>query len=154
MKNKIVKKKEDASNLVVGYLRTPMRTRTKVFENYGVDLAGQVFRIKSDNTLTRRKFKANGSAKYPQTRFTLNGNSYNVREHIAVYYTHNSDVDKPKSICDKEWSACSEYVRGLLQQSFEVNHIDHNTLNNHPDNLELVTGHDNRNKAKEFYSKK
>lgn len=94
------------------------------FENYQVSSFGNV---KRNDKLLKQGYCKKG---YPRVYLSVNGKKKTIRTHILVakvFLNHNSSNSK-----------------------LVVDHIDNNKLNNHIDNLRIVTNRENCSKDKKY----
>ena len=70
----------------------------------------------------------------------------------STYLVHQLVMDtlkpetlpRPEGVTAKEWKACPESIKKFVRNAFQVNHIDEDTHNFHPDNLHYVTAQENQ----------
>jgi hypothetical protein len=87
------------------------------------------------------KNRVSGKSKYPKVNVVVDelGNSLTVHLHQIVAQTFH-DYPIPDGVTEAEWECTPQSVKNHFDsQYWEANHIDHNHLNFHPDNLEWVS---------------
>jgi hypothetical protein len=97
------------------------------------------------------KNRVSGKSKYPKVNVTVDdlGNNLTVHLHQIVAQTFH-DYPIPDGVTESEWKRTPKSVKKHFDsQYWEANHIDHNHLNYHPDNLEWVSRGVNVNKYHE-----
>ena len=129
----------------------PLIYKEKIVIGYCVDENGNVWSTKRSEPRKMRHHTAAGQ--YPVTEISVEGKRITVRMHRLVCESYHK-FTKPKSVNKKEWDITPDSVKKIVKQSYEVNHKDHNRLNFHPDNLEWVTGGENKEKYQKYRSKK
>lgn len=90
---------------------------------FEVDDQGRVWRIKSPNygNKSRRRADRHGRKGYKRVMAMVNGRQHSTQAQRLVWHV----------------------LKGPIPPGLEVNHIDGNKTNNHPDNLELNTPSEN-----------
>ena len=89
----------------------------------------------------RLKSRVSGKSKYPKVSAVVDdwGNSSTIHLHQIVAQTFH-DYPIPDGVTESEWKRTPKSVRKHFENNYwEANHIDHNHLNFHPDNLEWVS---------------
>lgn len=87
------------------------------------------------------KNRVSGKSKYPKVNVIVDdlGNSRTVHLHQIVAQTFH-DYPIPDGVTEKEWKRTPKAVKKHFEsQYWEANHIDHDHMNFHPDNLEWVS---------------
>jgi len=85
--------------------------------------------------------RVTGKSKYPKVKVVVDawGNSLTVHIHQIVAQTFH-DYPIPDGVTEAEWELTPKSVKNHFDsQYWEANHIDHNHLNFHPENLEWVS---------------
>jgi len=114
----------------------------KGYPEYIIYEDGRVWSNKSGKFLTEL---LSGNSKYPRVQLhTLNQNR--VQKSIHRLIAENF-IPKPKhpAFTWREWRALPHKARLVIQEEFQVDHIDGDNLNYHITNLRWVTGKENRN---------
>ena len=125
----------------------PLFYEGKVLEDYWVDPDGDIWTSKiwrNFRTLTPQ-FRNS----YPRVTLTDFGKRKHVDMHRLVCSTFHK-FPCPNGVTKKEWKDTPDSVKKLIQNSFQVNHIDHDTYNYHPSNLEWVSVKENSQKYQEY----
>ena len=136
----------------------------KVIPDYYISYKGDIFSNKRKTlllmtpSLTRHKH-----ATYPSVNISINGKRVSKMVHRLVCETYNP-IPLPSFLSSDEWnivkSILPEHIFTKLfdelshPKNLQVNHIDHDTTNYAPENLEWLLGHENIKKAVEFYRNK
>jgi len=124
----------------------PMVSDGYVLPDYYIDQNGNPWSTKSGRL---EPLAPNYTQKYPTiTPSTYGKRSTKLLHRIVCESVH--PFSTPKGITKKDWEATPNSVKDLLRASFQVNHIDHDPLNYHPDNLEWVSVKGNSNAYQEF----
>ena len=116
----------------------------KILSGYYFILDGDsIFFVSQRRGGYQRGITANvsGKSKYPKVGVTVDdwGTRKTVHLHQIVAQTFHS-YPIPDGVTESEWKRTPKSVRNHFDsQYWEANHIDHNHLNYHPDNLEWVS---------------
>ena len=62
-----------------------------------------------------------------------------VHKLVMWHFNYLDDNPEQIGITKEEWDSMPERARVIIRQSLEINHIDHDGMNNRLDNLEYVT---------------
>lgn len=124
----------------------PMVIDGRVLSDYYIDQNGEPWSKKSGSL---EPLTPNYNQKYPTIKPSVNGVSRTKLLHRIVCESVHP-FSTPTGITKKDWDATPNSVKALMRQSFQVNHIDHNPLNYHPDNLEWSSVKENSNAYQEF----
>ena len=87
------------------------------------------------------KNRVSGKSKYPKVNLIVDerGNSLTIHLHQIVAQTFH-DYPIPDGVTESQWKRTPKSVKKHFDsQYWEANHIDHDHLNFHPDNLEWVS---------------
>jgi hypothetical protein len=85
--------------------------------------------------------RVSGKSKYPKVNVIVDeaGNSLTVHLHQIVAQTFH-DFPIPDGVTENEWERTPKSVKAHFDTHYwEANHIDHDHMNYHPDNLEWVS---------------
>jgi hypothetical protein len=112
------------------------------YSDYGIDPhTGHVY-SKKTGYWKPMSWSVGGNMKYPQASLSQNGLKKVISFHIAACETLK-EIPIPPGVTAAEWKRTPNSVKRITRKIWQVNHIDHNHLNFHPDNLEWVTGEQN-----------
>jgi hypothetical protein len=126
----------------------PLKFRGEVVEDYFVDSQGNVWSTKRRNP---EMLTASSSGnKYLAVCIQVNKKSYTIDIHRLVCETWY-EKDRPNNIPKQIWDNAHDILKECILESLEVNHIDHDTSNYHPSNLEWVTRKENNQKSHMHY---
>lgn len=117
-----------------------------VLKGYRVDSNGNIWSFKRDTPRIKTPNNSPAAKGYPRCGFYINGKTRGVPIHRIVAESL-IPIPLPTGFRKSIWKQMNEAEKAVLMQVFEVNHIDHNTYNYHPSNLEWVTRKENRDKA-------
>ena len=98
------------------------------------------------------KSRVSGKSKYPKVNVVVNeqGKSKTIHLHQIVAQTF-IDYPLPDGVTESEWKRTPKSVKAHFTNHYwEANHIDHNHMNYHPDNLEWVSRGVNVDKYHEY----
>jgi len=117
--------------------------RGSVLEGYYFRLYENEIRFMSHRSgyVTGLSWNVSGKSKYPKVGVTVDnwGTRKTVHLHQIVAQTFHA-YPIPDGVTESEWKRTPKSVRNHFDsQYWEANHIDHNHLNFHPDNLEWVS---------------
>lgn len=132
----------------LGKLR-PLVHRGSVIPEYFIDGCGNVWSYKWQK-LKQLTPTVAGNSKYPAVGLRKNGKQLTVDVHRIVAETYH-ERPIPSGITKEEWDVTPDSVKAMVHIHLQVNHIDHNVMNYHPDNLEWVTGVENNIKSHQYY---
>ena len=100
---------------------------------------------------TKKLIKA-GKKGYLKTRISpKKGKIKNVYIHIATHETLNPELPPPPGIHETIWRTTHPSVKKLLRDIYQVNHINHDTTDYSPENLEWVTAQENVDSYQVYY---
>jgi hypothetical protein len=120
---------------------------------YFLDKKGNIFSDKSPSGSMRRlSINVSGKSPYPAVGLYFDGKTRTIPLHQMVCETFHP-FPKPSSITSTDWKKTPKSVKRLVQNNFQVNHIDHNNKNFHPSNLEWVDAKENVRKYQEHRKK-
>jgi hypothetical protein len=117
-----------------------------VLPDYYIDQNGEPWSNKSGKL---EPLTPNYSGNYPSIRPSINGVAKTKDLHRIVCESVHP-FSTPKGITISDWNATPNTVKTLMRRSFQVNHIDHDRCNYHPDNLEWTSVQQNSNAYQEF----
>tara|TARA_B100002019_G_C21224566_1_gene576639 strand:- start:485 stop:976 length:492 start_codon:yes stop_codon:yes gene_type:complete len=131
-------------------IKTPLMYNQVAYSDYGVHKeTGHIYSKKQGNEWRPRSWSIGGNMLYPFcTIIGDDGHKKAASFHKACCETLKPQP-APTGVSDEEWEQTPASVKRLLHKIWQVNHIDHNHLNFHPDNLEWVTGTENVAKYQE-----
>lgn len=129
----------------------PLVYKGQKIPGYSVDKDGNIWSHKRDML---KKLVANIAGKnnpYPKVSVFDCGRLITVPIHRAVA---ESVIKRPRpnEFRAEIWKTLNDAERSLVYQAYEVNHIDHDTTNFHPSNLEWVSRRKNIEKRNNHYS--
>jgi|APGre2960657373_1045057.scaffolds.fasta_scaffold58188_2 hypothetical protein len=131
--------------LICGEKCKPAIVDGQVIQDYWVDEDGNIWSTKRKQPKQLSPDNGSSNSKYPGVVLMIDGIRKSIDVHRVICSTfHKFPV--PNGITKKEWNLTPQSVRDLLNTLFQVNHIDHNTKNHHPSNLEWVTVKQNSSK--------
>jgi hypothetical protein len=132
---------------------TPLIYNQVEYPDYGIHKkTGDVYSRKNNKEwrmLTSRPSNPRNpkASPYPVVGVYLNGKQKKIRTHVAVHETLNPTLPLPPGITKKLWKTilcqCDEAFLDWVRSAFQVNHINHNTGDYTPPNLEWVTAQQN-----------
>lgn len=129
-----------------------------VYPAYSVSNLGNVYTHKVGRMIDRRRAtpmpirheqgQVNGRGGASYVALNINGKSKTVTVHKLVMAAFRPmDQYPPIQIPIDDYNVCPQSVKHWIRKTAVINHIDHNCHNNHVDNLEYTTQHDNTLKA-------
>ena len=132
---------------------SPLIYRGLPYHDYGIESAtGDVVSKKRGywNGLTSG---ISGGGEYPKVNLSMGAHMVikTILVHRAVAETL-FDFPIPGDISKEDWKNTPMSVKNLVYGNMQVNHIDHDKTNYHPDNLEWVTLQENVEAAVKFYN--
>ena len=119
----------------------PCIIQGKVVPDYYIDLDGDLWSTKNKFPEYR---SPNYNKRYPMVGLRVNGEPVSIEIHNLVCQTWYNKPYKPNCISDADWEVTPEPVRRLCDQLYEAHHIDHDTHNHNPGNMEWLTKKENR----------
>lgn len=127
----------------------PVVYQNKTFTDYAVDEDGNIWSFKRDQP---RKIVPNlsGACRYPTVGLRQDGRPVSATVHRIVAETL-IPRRRPKEFRPATWKSLNDAERALVYQAYEVNHIDHDTTNYHPSNLEWISRRRNLEKRNAHY---
>lgn len=131
---------------------TPAVYGGKVLLDYFVDKDGEIWSSKR-NKLCILKGYVNEDNRYPRVTLCIDGVYLKVLIHRVVCETFFKKP-LPAGVTEKQWKKTLKVIRDHFDHYWEVNHIDHNTKNYHPSNLEWVSCKENIDRYKVFRDSK
>ena len=141
----------------------PVRYKSYLFNDYGIDKnTGDLWSFRRPTI--PKKIKGSASCKYGYTRVKIESSQWPLVERsngrnrktrtIPLYQLicHTLvDMPIPEGVSKEEWERTPLSVKNACREMYCVNHIDHNSLNHHPSNLEFVTSSGNTQAAIKHY---
>jgi len=123
-------------------------------EGYYMDDNGNIYSTKRSK-FHKLKHRINGSKNYPYLNISVRGKRKTVTVHRLVAETFYPDrcVKEAYRFTDKQWKSLKKYTRHKIENTMTVNHIDSNTKNFSPENLEWLTQEENNNHYNRKYAK-
>ena len=126
---------------------TPLIYNQVEYPDYGIHKkTGEIY-SKKTGTWEIRKPHTSGGNKYPHRIIYKNGKAKDIQSHVAAHETLNPTLPIPPGITKKLWKTilcqCDEAFLDWVRSGFQVNHINHNTGDYTPPNLEWVTRKEN-----------
>ncbi len=141
-------------------IQSPLIYKGEEYPDYGVHkkLGGiyskktGVWKIMASATNSTSKLIKAGKKGYLKTRLSLKkGKIKNVYIHIATQETLNPELPPPPGIHETIWRTTHPSVKKLLRDVYQVNHINHDTTDYSPENLEWVTAQENVDSYQVYY---
>ena len=141
----------------------PLLTATKwgeVYDGYRIhSVTGMVYSF-TGSWRTKNQYGWNpmtpclNSRRYPTVTLQYGKKTLTVTVHSLVMHTINGTPGRLPKIPAKTWKRYSSYAKNFMMQNYwEVNHIDHDTTNFSPSNLEWVSGEENKEKYRAHRAK-
>jgi hypothetical protein len=128
----------------------PLKLKAQVIPGYWVDPDGKIWSTKDPGNPRMLATHVSGKSPYHKLGVMINNKRMFVDLHRAVAESL-LPMPKPKEIRRVIWRQMSATEKSFCWQAYEVNHIDHDRLNNHPDNLEWVCKRENLDKRNAHY---
>ena len=139
----------EIESLKRGELR-PLVFRGEVVKEYYMDSKGNVWSAKWNKL---RKLAVSFSGRYPDVKFQHKGKAMTVDIHRLVAETYHPKP-MPYGITLEQFESSPRNIQLVIadyMSHLQVNHIDHDTTNYHPNNLEWISGRENNQKAYDHY---
>lgn len=132
----------------------PVVYKGKICQGYYLDEKGYIYSNKQSAPGYLRQMSqcVHGGKPYPRVSIQIDGVPKTIFLHRLVCETFHP-FPKPHSITSKDWRKTPKAVKRLVQNNFQVNHIDHVHANFHPSNLEWVDVTENQRKYQEHRKK-
>ena len=131
--------------------------KTIYFPGYAVcEETSKIYSIKSKGnvgTWTEIKGSMNPSGYRTVSLSTKEGTSSELF-HRVIASTCNVPKPRAPSISEVDWNNTPDSVKDLLVANLDVHHINGDKTNNHPSNLEYISGHLNRRHSKNHQAAK
>lgn len=140
----------------------PVVYEGETYPAYSVSNLGNVYTHKVGKMVDRRKAtpvpirrvdgEVNGRGGASYVALNIGGKSKTVTVHKLVMAAFRPmDQYPPQQIPMEDYLACPQSVKNWIRKTAVINHIDHDCHNNHVENLEYTTQHDNTLKAVEHH---
>jgi hypothetical protein len=123
----------------------PVVVDFEIIPEYFVSPDGDIWSTKGKTPRKLRPGNTKTQNNYPKIVLCSNGVSKSYYVHRIVCTAYHK-FPKPESVTKEEWNATPESVKKLVESMYQVNHIDHDHYNHHPNNLEWVTVKENNKK--------
>ena len=131
----------------------PLRYKNEEIRNHFIDSNGDIYSLRHNSTdgyyyYKKKPYAVNG---YPQILVSLKKGDKKLKHIVCHIAACEMFVKKPlpTGVTKKEWNAAAESIKKCFEHYWEVNHIDNNTYNYHPSNLEWVSRRENIDKHHE-----
>ena len=143
-------------------IKCPLIYKGKEHYDYGVHkkLGGiyskktGVWKKMASSTNSTSKLKKAGKKGYLQSTLSLKkGKFKTVYVHIATHETLNPEFPTPPGVTENEWKSTPKSVKKWCRDGYQVNHINHDTFDYRPENLEWTTATQNVEAWKKHYRK-
>lgn len=128
----------------------PLKFKYSQIPGYWVDPDGQIWSTKNPSGPRILESRVSGKSPYRKVGVQVCGKKVSVDVHRGIAESL-LPIPKPKEIRRVIWRQMSATEKSFCWQAYEVNHIDHDRLNNHPDNLEWVCKRENLDKRNAHY---
>lgn len=134
---------------------TPVIYKQQEIHGYGVHrVTGEVYSNKRGGWRLMKPAMPRGkSSNYPKINLMQDGVKRYMRMHVLVHETLNPELPVPPGVEQSDWEITPQSVKAILRDIWQVHHIDHDTFNYAPANLEWVTEQQNSEKYQEHRSK-
>lgn len=132
----------------------PVIYRGAIVPDYYVTFKGEIISTKRTTPKLLSATPGDKWNPYPKIGLVIDGKKKTVAIHRIVCETFH-ELPLPDILTQEEWAGISPEIRSKLldyvshADRYQVNHIDHDTDNYHPDNLEWVTVAENQQKYQE-----
>ena len=144
-------------------IKCPLIYKGEAYYDYGihVELGGVYSKktgiwknMKSFSNSTEKLKKA-GKKGYLQCGLSLKKGKYKmIYIHIATHETLNPELPVPQGVTEAEWRRTPMSVQKIIREIYQVNHINHDTFDYRPKNLEWATPTENVESWQKHYGKK
>ena len=130
----------------------PLVFKGREIHGYSVDRDGNIWSYKRSEPRRIIPFIPSSTSKYkyPSIGIYTDGRNVTINVHRAVAESL-IPRRRPKEFRPEIWKMLNDREKALVLQAYEVNHIDHDTTNYHPSNLEWVSRKNNIEKRNAHY---
>ena len=143
-------------------IKCPLIYKGEAYYDYGVHKklggiyskkSGTWEKMSSSTNSTSKLIKAGRKGYLKSIIYLKKGKFKNVYVHIATHETLNPKFPPPPGIDETIWKTTHPSVKKLLRDVYQVNHINHDTFDYRPENLEWTTPAQNVEAWKKHYRK-